>query len=83
MFGLDNVPVVASTPTTRERVRDAAGLTAGSIATIGSAKRARSDSTATAVAVLHATTIAFASWLTRNSVMVIARSITNSGERSP
>ena len=83
MFGLDSVPVVASTPTTRERVREAAGLTAGSIATIGTSKRARSDSTAIAVAVLHATTTAFAPCSTRKSVMLVARSITNCGERSP
>ena len=79
MFGLDSVPVVASTPTTRDRVREAAGFTAGSIATIGMAKRARRDSAAIAVAVLHATTTAFAPAPARKSVMVIARSITNAG----
>ena len=83
MFGLDSVPVVASTPTTRDRVRDAAGLTAGSMATIGMRETRAKRLDRGAVAVLHATTIAFAPWRTRNSVIVIARSTTNAADRSP
>src|ERR1700676_1147886 len=54
-----SVWAVASTPMTPDLVDMAAGLTAGSIAIIGTVVSARNASTATPVAVLHATTTAF------------------------
>jgi len=77
------VPVVASTPTTRERVLDAAGLTAGSTAIMGTLNSRRSDSTATLVAVLHATTIAFDLCSSRKLVIADARPVINAADRSP
>ena len=58
---------------TPERVSRAAGFTAGSMATIEIAKRERRVWTATTVAVLHATTMAFAPSLTKNSAIASAR----------
>jgi hypothetical protein len=52
------------------------------MATIGSVKEDRNASTATAVAVLQATTIAFAS-ATRNSTIERARCCTKAAGRSP
>jgi hypothetical protein len=77
-LGLAIVWLVASTPTTPDFVTDAAGLMAGSIATIGSDHRARSAPTATPVAVLQAATTAFAPCFTRNSTIAHARRSMNS-----
>lgn len=83
-FALFNVPVVASTPTTPERVASAAGLTAGSIPTSGrSGYSRRSSAMPAAVAVLHATTNALAPCPNRKAAIVRQRSRMNSGLFSP
>jgi hypothetical protein len=60
-----------------------AGLIAGSIPTIGIDHRARSASTLTPVAVLHATTMAFAPCATRKPTIACARSVIVSAGLSP
>jgi hypothetical protein len=72
-FGLSSVTVVASTPTMPVLVLVTAGLTAGSMATIGRSKRARRRSTATPVTVLQATTAALTRCDTRKSITANAR----------
>jgi hypothetical protein len=82
-FALVSVFVVARTPTTPDLVVAAAGLTAGSMATMGNVKVDRNESTATAVAVLQATTIDVAPWPMRNSTTERARCWTKAAGRSP
>jgi len=60
-----------------------AGLTAGSIPTIGTENLDRKVVIAAPVAVLHATTIAFAFRSTRNSVIATDLASTNCGDFSP
>jgi len=74
---------VASTPTTPERLRSTAGLTAGSMATTGRAWRARSRCAAAPLAVLQATTMALAPWASRKSLMARARASMKSMGLSP
>ncbi|MOA22269.1 hypothetical protein D3C78_1428160 [compost metagenome] len=81
---LFRVPVVASTPTTPLRVAAAAGLTAGSMPTMGSPGcRSRSSATAATVAVLQATTNALAPSPRRKSAICRQRSRMYSGLFSP
>ena len=80
---LASVTLVAITPTTPERVAAAAGFTAGSIATMGRENVWRSVSTAAPVAVLQATTIAFAPRPMSALVTAVARAWMNSPGRSP
>ena len=69
--------------TTPERVACTAGLIAGSIATIGTGLQARSVSTATTVAVLHATTTASAPSARSVSSRATERAAMNDSGRSP
>ena len=82
-FSLASVWRVASTPTTPERVRCAAGLMAGSMPTMGTAKRRRNASSAALDAVLHATTTAFACRVSRNSLIATERASMNAAVLSP
>ncbi len=75
--------MVASTPITPERVWATAGLMAGSIATSGTGSCERSFSTATAVAVLQATTMTPAPASSKASVMRAARAAMKAGGRCP
>ncbi|MNC87880.1 hypothetical protein D3C83_36470 [compost metagenome] len=75
--------LVASTPTTPDLVAATAGLMAGSMPTIGIDQSARSPSTLTPVAVLHATTTALAPCAERNPTIASARASIAAAALSP
>ncbi len=75
---------MASTPITLLEVTAAAGFTAGSMPTkVRCGWSERSRSMAAAVAVLQASTMTSAPCVSSQAVMVDARSMMNSGGRSP